>query len=148
MWKIYLLQSAMKDAAKAIYKGYVDRGLSWDIPFRGVGQQYVQFTMEEPRLFQLLFMGESQRVPSICAALPLLDDSYAQILSSITENNSLTEEQARGLYQHLFVYTHGIDCLCATKTCRFSEQEIESMMSEIFSSLLKNAVQSGEGRHQ
>lgn len=135
------VQAAMVDTAKAIYKGYVDKGLTQDIPFRGVGQQYVQFAMDEPKLFQLLFMGESRSTPSIHTVLPTLDDSYTQILASITENHSITAEQAQRLYQHLFVYTHGIACLCATKTCRFSEQEIENMMSEIFMSLLKNATQ-------
>lgn len=135
------VQTAMVDTAKAIYKGYVDKGLTQDIPFRGVGQQYVQFAMDEPKLFQLLFMGESQSAPSINTVLPTLDDSYTQILASITENHSITVERAKRLYQHLFVYTHGIACLCATKTCRFTGQEIENMMSEIFLSLLKNAVQ-------
>ena len=135
------VQAAMVDTAKAIYKGYVDKGLAQDIPFRGVGEQYVQFAMDEPKLFQLLFMGESQSAPSINTVLPMLDDSYAQILASITENHSITEEQAERLYQHLFVYTHGIACLCATKTCQFTGQEIENMMSEIFLSLLKNTVQ-------
>lgn len=135
------VRSAMVDTAKATYKGYVDKGLAQDIPFRGVGQQYVQFAMDEPRLFQLLFMGESQSAPSIRTALPMLDENYGQILSSITANHLVTEEQAKELYQHLFVYTHGIACLCATKTCHFSGQEIENMMSEIFLSLLKNAEQ-------
>lgn len=135
------VQSAMVETAKTIYKGYVDKGLAQDIPFRGVGEQYVQFAMDEPKLFQLLFMGESRRAPSISSALPMLDDSYTQILFSITENHSINEERAKRLYQHLFVYTHGIACLCATKTCWFTVQEIENMMSEIFMSLLKNAAQ-------
>lgn len=135
------VQSAMVDAAKAIYKGYVHKGLAQDIPFRGVGEQYVQFAMDEPKLFQLLFMGENRSAQSISTALPMLDDSYMQILSSVTAYYSLTEEQAKRLYQHLFIYTHGIACLCATKTCCFSAQEIENMMSEIFLSLLKNAAQ-------
>lgn len=133
------VQSAMVDAAKAIYKGYVEQGLTQDIPFLGVGQQYIQFVMDEPKLFQLLFMNEAQDAPSISTVLPMLDDSYEQILSSITSNFSIAQEDAKRLYQHLFVYTHGIACLCATKTCLFSGQEIENMMSEVFLSLLKNA---------
>ena len=45
------VQTAMVDAAKAIYKSYVDKGLAQDMPFRGVGEEYIRFAMEEPKLF-------------------------------------------------------------------------------------------------
>lgn len=134
------VQTAMVESAKAIYRSYVERGLSQEAPFRGVGEEYVRFAMDEPKLFGLLFMNETQNAPTISTALPMLDDSYAQILASITANHPVTEEEAKRLYRHLWVYTHGIACLCATKTCQFSGQEIESMISEIFLSLLKNAT--------
>lgn len=135
------VQTAMVDAAKAIYKSYVDKGLAQDMPFRGVGEEYIRFALEEPKLFQLLFMHETPGIPSFRSALPMLEDSYDRILSSVTANYPVSAEQAKRLYQHLFVYTHGIACLCVTKTSQFSKLEVEKMMSEIFLSLLKNAAQ-------
>ena len=132
------VQKAMIESAKELYKSYVDKGLSQDIPFRGVGEQYVLFALNEPRVFQLLFMNEGEAIPSVNNALPLLDESYDRILRSIMSDFAIEEKSAERIYRHLWIYTHGIACLCATKTCRFSEREIKDMMSEVFLSLLKN----------
>ena len=35
------------------------------------------------------------------------------------------------------IYTHGIASLCATNMCRFTEEEISKMITEVFISLLK-----------
>ena len=54
------VQQAVMDEAKRIYKQYVERGLKEELPFKGVGTQYILFAVEEPKLFQLLFMKEQQ----------------------------------------------------------------------------------------
>ena len=133
------VQEAMIESAKELYKNYVDKGLSQDIPFRGVGEQYVLFAINEPRVFQLLFMNEGEVVPSVNNALPLLDESYDRILRSIMSDFSIEEKSAERIYRHLWIYTHGIACLCATKTCRFEQADIQEMLTELFLSLLKNA---------
>ena len=130
------VEKAMEEAAKAIYKGYVEEGLKQDIPFRGVGEQYIRFAENEPRLFQMLFMSET--ATSLDQIIPILDENYAKVLNSVMLPYGLDQTTAEQLYRHLWIYTHGIACLCATKTCRFSEKEIRDMMSEVFLSLLKN----------
>ncbi len=130
------VEKAMEEAAKAIYKGYVEEGLKQDIPFRGVGEQYIRFAENEPRLFQMLFMSET--ATSLDRIIPTLDENYAKVLDSVMLPYGLNQAAAEQLYRHLWIYTHGIACLCATKTCQFSEKEIRDMMSEVFLSLLKN----------
>ncbi len=131
------VEAAMMESAKAIYKGYVEAGLAQEVPFRGVGEQYIRFAANEPKLFQLLFMSETKEDTPLDSILPLLDESYHIILRSLMASSSIDRQTAEKLYRHLWIYTHGIACLCATKTCRFSEQEIREMMSEVFLSLLK-----------
>lgn len=133
------VEAAMLESAKAIYKGYVEIGLSQEPPFRGVGEQYIRFATDEPKLFQLLFMSETKEALPMDRILPMLDESYDKILQSIMASSFVEKEAAEWLYRHLWVYTHGIACLCATKTCQFSEREIQCMMTEVFQSLLKSA---------
>lgn len=52
------VQNAVIETAKALYKEYVDQGLTWKHPFKGVGCRYILFSIREPKLFQLLFMTE------------------------------------------------------------------------------------------
>lgn len=130
------VQQAVIEAAKALYKEYVDQGLSAEIAFKGVGTQYILFSINEPKLFELLFMSEQTQIPSLTGVLPQIDESYSAILSSITNVYHVDRSDAENLYRHLWIYTHGIATLCATKMCRFTGEEISGMMTEVFKSLL------------
>lgn len=123
-------------SAKKLYASYVDRGLSEEIAFKGVGTQYILFAIREPKLFRLLFMEEQENVPSISGVLPLIEENYDRIVSSVQDSYGLDIEAARKLYRHLWIYTHGIATLCATRMCSFTAEEIGSMMSEVFKGLL------------
>ncbi len=125
------------EEAKKIYKEYIMEGLKQEAAFRGVGFAYIQFAIKEPKLFHLLFMSEQSEPTDIEHTLMLIDANYEEILNSVKEPYGLQEEDAKRLYQHLWVYTHGIASLCATKVSIFTDKEILSMMSEIFVSLLK-----------
>lgn len=132
------VQQAVIRSAKMLYKEYVDQGLTEDPPFKGVGMQYILFSIHEPKLFQLLFMTEQPQMPDFSGVLPVIEESYEKILLSIQESYGINEARAKKLYHHLWIYTHGIATLCATKTCRFTGAEISSMLTEVFTSLLKN----------
>lgn len=136
------VQQAAIAAAKALYKEYIEKGLSETLAFKGVGTQYILFAVNEPKLFRLLFMSEQSTIPDFGSVLPLIDQSYAEILESIVKNYPISEAAAKRLYQHLWIYTHGIATLCATKMCRFTEKEISDLMTEVFTGLLKKIKES------
>lgn len=100
--------------------------------------QYIFFAVNEPKLFQLLFMTERSQIPNLSGALPLIGKSYDKILLSIQEDYGISEFLAKKLYQHLWIYTHGIATLCATRMCYFTDGEISSMITEVCTSILKN----------
>ncbi len=132
------VQQAVMEAARALYKEYVDKGLAWEHPFKGVGTQYILFSVHEPKLFQVLFMTEQPDIPDLLGVLPLIEESYEEILLSIQNDYGINELLAKKLYHHLWIYTHGIATLCATKMCRFTGEEISSMITEVCMSILKN----------
>ena len=142
------VQSEVKIAARKIYDGYIRAGLSAKSKnepcFKRVGEQYVLFAMTEPKLFQLLFMTEQPRVEPFCKVLPTIEDSYAEILGSIKSAYGLSERSAVRVYEHLWVYTHGIATLCATRTCGFSKAEIGNMLSEAFAGIISVIKHEGE----
>ena len=131
------VQQVMIEAAKNLYKEYVNKGLTAEHPFKGVGTQYILFSVNEPKLFQLLFMAEQKQIPDLSGVLPLIDESYGDILLSIQKDYEISELSAKKLYQHFWIYTHGIASLCATKMCRFTDEEISTMITELCMSILK-----------
>ncbi|MCI9435903.1 MAG: TetR/AcrR family transcriptional regulator [Lachnospiraceae bacterium] len=137
------VQQAVMEAAKTLYKEYVHKGLKSEHPFKGVGTQYILFAVEEPRLFQLLFMTGQPQIPDLSGVLPLIEESYGEILLSIQKDYGIGEPFAQKLYRHLWIYTHGIAALCATGMCRFTGPEISAMITEVFVSILKNREECG-----
>lgn len=133
------VREAVLDAAKRAYAKYVKWGLTQIPAFKGAGTAYIRFAMEEPKLFEILFMRELPGAPDIDSVLPQMDDNYEQILDSIIDAYGLTRDVANRLYVHLTIYTHGIATLCVTRMCRFSPEQISDMLTEVFTSLLVRA---------
>lgn len=131
------VQFEVKKAAKTLYAKYVQIGLQQEQPFKGVGTQYILFAINEPKLFQLLFMSEQKENITVAGILPIIDENYAQILQSVQKCYGLDEANAEKIYRHLWIYTHGIAVLCATNMCSFTAEEISKLMTEVCMSLLK-----------
>ncbi len=130
------VQAHVLEAVRHIYKGYVERGLAETPAFKGVGTQYIVFAIKEPKLFQILFMSEQPQNTGLNNVLPLIEESYKEILASITADYGLMGANAERLYKHLWIYTHGIATLCATKMCRFTAEEIGALMTDVFLSII------------
>lgn len=137
------VQSAVKKAAKDLYGEYIKEGLKETPAFKGVGMYYIRFAIQEPKLFQLLFMSEQPQNPTVANVLPVIDENYSEILSSIKNSYDMHDNDAERLYRHLWIYTHGIAVLCATNMCTFTLEEMGKMLTEIFVSIL-NAIKGGK----
>lgn len=133
------VQELVLCAAKELYTSYVNHGLNQTkVPaFKGVGLQYIKFALAEPKLFQILFMSRRSQTPTVMDVLPVIDDNYPKILSSVQSCYGLSCTHAQWLYRHLWIYTHGIAALCATDMCTFTEAQLGQMMTEVCTALLK-----------
>ena len=122
--------------AKELYQQYVEEGLKNELPFKGIGLAYIRFASEQPKLFQLLFMSTFHDKPDLSSILPVLDDHYDRTVWSVQEPFHLEKEPAQRLYQHLWIYTHGIATMIVTGLCSYSMEQIEKNMTEIVTGLL------------
>lgn len=131
-------------AAKAIYNGYVQKGLSQIPAFKGAGMEYIRFAREEPRLFQILFMASTNTTQGLASVLPSIDENSSRILDSVRDSYGLeyglTEEQCYKLYQNLWIFTHGIATLFATGVCAFAEAEVSDMLTEVCAGILTRQI--------
>ena len=123
-------------AARELYNLYVSKGLAKPNPFKGVGMAYVQFAKDEPKLFHLLFMTENGVVPELTDVLSMIDKNSSKILEAVKKEYGLDDTKAQKVYQHLWIFTHGIATLCATKVCQFGEAGISAMLDDVCRSIL------------
>ena len=122
--------------AKELYRQYVLDGLQNEVAFKGVGIAYITFAIEEPKLFQLLFMSARAEQIDVEHILPMIDASYEEILQSVQIPYGLGRQAADMIYQHLWTYTHGIATMCATGLCNYTKEQISDRLTQIFKSLL------------
>lgn len=128
--------SEVLKAAKALYKEYVYEGMKQAPAFKGIGMSYIKFAMYEEKLFQLLFMSEQEDAEDMDSILVRIDENYEVILKSVKDLYNLKDDEALRIYQNIWIYTHGIATLCATKVCRITEEEAGKMLTEVFTALL------------
>ena len=125
--------------ANSIYTQYVNNGLKEEIPFKGVGMSYIRFATERAELFRLLFMKQNKQILDMNSILRGIEVNYNTILSSVTDSYNVDVYTAKKLYLHIWLYTHGIATLIATKMCPYSTDEISQMLTDVFTSLLIRA---------
>ncbi len=121
--------------AKELYGCYIEEGLHQELAFKGVGMAYIKFSMQEPMLFQLLFMSAVSGKSGVESILPQIDENYEDILQSVQKYVD-TREAADMIYQHLWTYTHGIATMCATGLCSYTLEQIGERLTQIFTALM------------
>lgn len=121
--------------AKELYGQYVESGLKQELAFKGVGMAYITFAIDEPKLFQLLFMSAEPEKIGVENILPQIDASYEDILQSVLKYVD-SREAADMIYQHLWTYTHGIATMCATNLCSYTMEQISERLTQIFIGLM------------
>ena len=94
--------------------------------------QMILFAMEEPKLYQLVFMSENTGTTNFEGITERLGDVANLCVDVIRRDYGLRESEAKKLFEHIWIYTFGIGALCATGMCRFSLEEILQMLGHDF----------------
>ena len=130
------LEDEAKFAAENIFSEKVNLALKDNSPFKRLGVEYILFSKNEPKLFQWLFMKKGIEVESFKDFLPMRDYEYKSVIESIDEEYKISIENSKKLYEHLFIYSHGIATLIVTGIHNFTATEIIEYMTEVTKSLI------------
>lgn len=130
------VQDEVRAAAMRRFERFAAQTLP-DMPlFKQVGMQMVLFGAKEPKLYQLLFMQENHNAASFDDVFGALGPTAETCIQLLRNAHGLTEAESRLLFETVWIYTFGIGALCATGTCRFSEQRLGEMLSTEFQAML------------
>ena len=119
------LSHSVVRAAEFVLVQYIRSALERAKPFRAVGMAYILFASQEPQLFKILYLN------------PHKHHSYQQILESIVEDYPMSIESAEFVYQHLFIYSHGLASMIASGIYSFSQEEVTERLTQVFTAFLK-----------
>lgn len=129
------LKRDIRIQAQEIFHEYVRRGLDEEIPFLGVGMQYVSFAREKPELYYLLFLSDRGK-KSHCA-MEELENAQGLVRESLQNIYNMDEVTADRYFRDLWLVAHSIATLLVTGGCSYTKEEIRSILTEFSLSLCK-----------
>ena len=130
------VQEEVRAAALKRFESYAEKAMHYTPVFKQVGMQMILFAMEEPKLYQLVYMSENAGATDFEGITQQLGDVAQLCVDVIQRDYSLSEKDAKALFEHVWIYTFGIGALCATGMCRFSQDEIIQMLGQDFMAML------------
>lgn len=108
-----------------------------DMPiFKQIGMKMIMFGMNEPKLYQLLFMQENEGNATFDGIFGVLGKTAKMCIETIEKDYNLDTESAKTLFENVWIYTFGIGTLCAVRVCRFSEEKISEMLTRNFTAAM------------
>ena len=130
------LQLAVRDRAMQEFESFIKDALNYTPAFKYVGVKMVQFSMQEPKLFQLLYMREHEESQNYEGLVYELGDTVDICLDVMQKDYALTRAEADLLFRQVWLHTFAICVLAANKVCRFTPEEISEMLSLEFQGTL------------
>lgn len=108
-----------------------------DMPqFKQIGMRMVKFAIEQPKLYQFLFMQKNFAAKSFEDIFGELGETAQQCIDFICRDYSLDYDKARTLFENVWIYTFGVGAMCAAGMCRFSQERLGDMLTTEFRAML------------
>lgn len=128
-------KNEVRKAAEKVYDGYANQGLKEKIPFLGVGKAYIQFAVNEPNLYKLLFLNDHEEYTS--GAIAEMKRLQSKVRPYLMEIYNLTKNDADVFFRDLWLVVHSLATLKVTNCCDYSEKEIEKILTAFSVSICK-----------
>lgn len=120
------LKNAVTDAGVKMFKEYSKNFTDYTPAFKQMGMQIISFATKEPKLFEFLFMHKN---PEAVQGLKTVEDTCVDVIS---KDYGLGIEQARMLFEQVWIFTFGLAALSAMKVYEYTEEQISDMLTREF----------------
>ena len=131
------VQDAVRDAALTRFESFSNKVPAGMPAYLQIGMQMVLFAKEEPRLYLLRFLPENRDGE-------LYDDIYSrmgtmvrQCLDALQNDYSMSRQDAKNVFQHMWIYIFGVGTLCATGAYAVSPDQFLKNLESDFMKLMK-----------
>ena len=130
------LKAEVKQKSVEVFNEYMKVAENFTPAYKKRGMQWVKFATEQPRLFRLLFMQETDGNVDFDEAQKIIPFGKQNDIDIIVRDYGATEEQAERLFKQMWTFCYGLCVLAATKVCAFTEQEIIQSLGEMFRGMI------------
>lgn len=130
------LQQAVRAEAMLRFESYTEKTMPSMPQFKQAGMKMVLFGLQEPKLYQFLFMQENPAVSSFEDLYLELGTDAGHCIEMIEQDYGLSTNAAKQLFEMMWIYTFGIGTLCATGVCKFTPEQLSTMLTDEFQAVM------------
>lgn len=130
------VKQAARDLAIQEFMSYISDYREYTPAFKRIGMMIVSYGIHEPELFKLLFLQEHNKGVSFEQALWDLDGMDETCIQLVMQDNGLTREQAKLLFEQMWTHALGLGTMCAMGVCDLPEEEIGRRQGIMFAALM------------
>ena len=106
-----------------------------DVPlYKQIGINYIKFAIAENNLFKFLFMTETKDEPSAFIATD--EKGFEEVVKAIKTSTKLSDKDIKSFHIKMWIFAHGIATLSATKSVKFTDEQIQDLLSQEFQALM------------
>ena len=125
----------VKEKIHIKYKESLEQATDKKYPYLAKGMSYVKFAKDYPEFYKILFMQESDM--NIDEFFEVDKSTNENVMNSITKIFNVSEEKLKDFHTKVWIFTHGLACLTATRTVELSDKEIRKFLIETVNELFK-----------
>lgn len=135
------LKKAVYEKIYETYKEYMLKGINnAEKPYKQMGLSYIKFAKDYPEFFKIIFM---QRTNLNAENFVMGDKMGDDVIKAGQILTGLDFEEQKKFHIKVWIFTHGIACLVATKTVEFTEKEISELLGNTVLEMLKGYKNKG-----
>lgn len=102
--------------------------------YKQIGINYIKFAIAENNLFKFLFMTETKDEPSAFIATD--EKGFEEVVKAIKISTKLSDKDIKSFHIKMWIFAHGIATLSATKSVKFTDEQIQDLLSQEFQALM------------
>lgn len=140
--------SNMSDLKKEVCKKINDIYISYMFKkgneelYKNTGMGYIKFARDYPEFFKIMFMKETNRNTKDFIDVDNVGDKIIEIGQKFT---GLSKEKQKEFHLKVWIFIHGLATLVVTKTIKFTDEEIEDLITNTVRQMIKGyKIEKGE----
>lgn len=110
-----------------IYRNYMIKGSKEEQSYKGMGLAYIKFARDYPNYFKIIFMNKTELSPK---SFIDNDDMGNNVLKEGIKLTGFDLENQKDFHLKVWIFTHGLATLAATKTVNINDDEIDKLLTE------------------
>ncbi len=130
---IYHNFSTMEELNKEIfdkiylkYQKTMQQAIDKEHPYLAKGMAYVKFARVYPEFYKIIFMQESKM--NLEEFIEADIETTKDVMESIIKKFDISKADLKDFHIKIWIFTHGLACLVATKTVNFSDDEVRKFL--------------------